>query len=469
MRKDYEILGIDEKADEKAIKRAYFKLIRTYSPEKDPERFQEIRSAYERLMESVDQPENSIKLEFPADDNLAQKMFEQIQQLMQEQNYDKAVKTAEEGMERYHDVECFLYMYARCCILNGKTGKAVKAYEKLLNRYPDKVYYMSELAKAYFIRGYMRKAYAMFQKAYEEGARDTEFLLQYSICSYERGESDVSLQALDSLIDSIPQEKMCGKIPELIEAYAGVFTIYVKEDILIDKYVDSCSAFLDCVGSRIRDYEDLLLAIYFPVREASVQHGGDEIEALAERIKLLLPCTIDEEEPSEILEAYAVLEDERFSPLMKISIGAFMLLDDMDYPGESFDEYAKFMQMDAFLCQLEEWPRQRKELELLRKEYPNVYDCGVEFWDMLEESRGSKSRKSVMKEAVFSEYGKLERKYQCGHYYELYPERRQTVEQIQWDSQESGTYVRQGKKIGRNDPCPCGSGKKYKNCCGKGA
>jgi len=22
-----------------------------------------------------------------------------------------------------------------------------------------------------------------------------------------------------------------------------------------------------------------------------------------------------------------------------------------------------------------------------------------------------------------------------------------------------------GKKIGRNDPCPCGSGKKYKNCC----
>ena len=24
-----------------------------------------------------------------------------------------------------------------------------------------------------------------------------------------------------------------------------------------------------------------------------------------------------------------------------------------------------------------------------------------------------------------------------------------------------------GKKIGRNDPCPCGSGKKYKQCCGK--
>ena len=29
--------------------------------------------------------------------------------------------------------------------------------------------------------------------------------------------------------------------------------------------------------------------------------------------------------------------------------------------------------------------------------------------------------------------------------------------------------VKAEKKIGRNDPCPCGSGKKYKNCCGKNA
>ena len=31
---------------------------------------------------------------------------------------------------------------------------------------------------------------------------------------------------------------------------------------------------------------------------------------------------------------------------------------------------------------------------------------------------------------------------------------------------KSGTVVKE-KKIGRNDPCPCGSGKKYKQCCGR--
>jgi preprotein translocase subunit SecA len=35
-------------------------------------------------------------------------------------------------------------------------------------------------------------------------------------------------------------------------------------------------------------------------------------------------------------------------------------------------------------------------------------------------------------------------------------------------SEEQGeTFVREGKKVGRNEPCPCGSGKKYKQCHGK--
>jgi preprotein translocase subunit SecA len=29
------------------------------------------------------------------------------------------------------------------------------------------------------------------------------------------------------------------------------------------------------------------------------------------------------------------------------------------------------------------------------------------------------------------------------------------------------TFRREQPKVGRNDPCPCGSGKKFKKCCGK--
>ncbi len=37
----------------------------------------------------------------------------------------------------------------------------------------------------------------------------------------------------------------------------------------------------------------------------------------------------------------------------------------------------------------------------------------------------------------------------------------------QTESVKAETYVRDGKKVGRNEPCPCGSGKKYKQCHGK--
>ena len=35
------------------------------------------------------------------------------------------------------------------------------------------------------------------------------------------------------------------------------------------------------------------------------------------------------------------------------------------------------------------------------------------------------------------------------------------------EAQAKAKPVRTGPKVGRNDPCPCGSGKKYKNCCGR--
>ena len=38
--------------------------------------------------------------------------------------------------------------------------------------------------------------------------------------------------------------------------------------------------------------------------------------------------------------------------------------------------------------------------------------------------------------------------------------------ELYMEQKKSGTIVK-AHKIGRNDPCPCGSGKKYKFCCGK--
>ena len=55
--------------------------------------------------------------------------------------------------------------------------------------------------------------------------------------------------------------------------------------------------------------------------------------------------------------------------------------------------------------------------------------------------------------------------------YEVFDEEDDFPEYTGWNWMEQETvqqpYIRSVPKIGRNDPCPCGSGKKYKKCCGK--
>lgn len=42
----------------------------------------------------------------------------------------------------------------------------------------------------------------------------------------------------------------------------------------------------------------------------------------------------------------------------------------------------------------------------------------------------------------------------------------ETKKNLYREAKKMNTIVK-GKKIGRNEPCPCGSGKKYKQCCGR--
>jgi uncharacterized protein len=42
----------------------------------------------------------------------------------------------------------------------------------------------------------------------------------------------------------------------------------------------------------------------------------------------------------------------------------------------------------------------------------------------------------------------------------------QTLYNFWRNKREGGTFTREEPKSGRNDPCPCGSGRKYKQCCG---
>ena len=61
-------------------------------------------------------------------------------------------------------------------------------------------------------------------------------------------------------------------------------------------------------------------------------------------------------------------------------------------------------------------------------------------------------------------YAKADWPYNLPQWDEIFTEEKK--KELYVEQKKSGTVVK-GPKIGRNDPCPCGSGKKYKHCCGK--
>lgn len=72
----------------------------------------------------------------------------------------------------------------------------------------------------------------------------------------------------------------------------------------------------------------------------------------------------------------------------------------------------------------------------------------------------------------FEKLFKLMIEYKAEHLYKL-PQwdgifNEETRKRLTLEQKNARTIVK-GEKIGRNDPCPCGSGKKYKKCCGANA
>jgi uncharacterized protein YecA (UPF0149 family) len=115
---------------------------------------------------------------------------------------------------------------------------------------------------------------------------------------------------------------------------------------------------------------------------------------------------------------------------------------------ESRDERNDLLAMEWTI--LSEINTYRPQLLRLKKEYPYLYALHGAFFN---EALSTRNREKMMhqREKAFAK-----KKFQPAAYLD---DEEDLDDEVQ-------TVRREGPKIGRNDPCPCGSGKKYKKCCG---
>ncbi len=456
----YEILGVPSGADQKQIKRAYFKLVRQFSPEKDPERFQEIREAYENL-QGTPSDDGLQEMEVP-DNQMAASMMNQIQHCIQCRDFDFAIRTAKEALACFGEWEAFLFYQALAQRLSGHSGLAAKNFERLAAKYPQKRAYRRHLAIAYLDRGFGKKAYQAFKDAYNMGCRDPEFLQLYGLCCRDRKKPEEGIQLLLELVEN-GKKKIRDSVNDLLEAYVALYDMDIG---CSGKYFHEISArlleFLQSASVYLQEYveETTLLIPFLMMDQGAFGHPDDELFLkIKKELNRILPQDLSEkiwETIGKKTELQRIEEDERLSDLMKRGADAFF--NDYDEPS-----FLKFMQLDTKLCILEEWPGIQKEFAIIGSDYPCFYSAIKDFIELLNRTTDI----GHLRARLLKDYDRLERYYDCdGFYYEIYPERRKASSSSLWDSSE-GTFTRQQPKVGRNAPCPCGSGKKYKNCCGK--
>lgn len=453
----YEVLGLKEGASQAEIKRAYFSLVRQYSPEKDPEKFREIREAYEHLK---DMKEEQGPVFTEPEDPWARRFLKQIQ-IYQKNGDDECVRDAcEEAWRAFPDEIQFLYLLTSAQRRAGNTGKAVKSGEKLIEKEPENKWFWRELAIAYQERGYTRKAFFAFDKAYELGCRDIDFVLDFSLSCNEYKQFDRGLQVLTELTGR-ERRWQREEIPQVLEAYTGLISLTIQSERELGNILECFKEFLRRYTVYLEENWEVLLEIMaFFMRHS--QFADPKNRAETEEMLDIISGAFHSDEGKAILEELReaiqgwARSDPRLSETMQNGAEVFLMMDDME------TEIRSFGALDVKLRMMKERQEILPQLDIIEREYPVYFEHIKDFAEQLRSGKNLEYLKSSM----IKQYIRLVQYIDGGIYFEKYPqEKERYMGRVVYQNEDDTPYVRNSKKIGRNDPCPCGSGKKYKHCC----
>jgi curved DNA-binding protein CbpA len=446
----YDLLGIEQTAGPQEIKRAYFTLVRQYPPERFPEEFKRLRTAYETLSDEQRRAAYDKNGLLPEDIAL---LVQEARNACLHGKYSQALKLYRAILNRHPALAMIMKEYAMTLEKTGKKKEAMKTREALCELAPDNAEYTYDLAWAYEKRGWDRKALARYKRTLEidgGSAASWSAIIDYHIKARKWEEA----------------RKVCAEAIEVVkEKDSGTLYLY-SQAFSLEPTTASAEDHLKNIVRLMRSGRQEILN----EGEMAVSHllnfcltaMPDEMRFfpyIEQMMELLPHARKGLDEPfREAKSRYDIenLDKDGFSDifhdLLWIQLGGY----DIDEDAKDDDhESAKNNKIAMECIILDERKTYFPQLLRLKKEYPHLYELHRTFFDeALSASNPEKmlrQRTKILSKHNLSFAGSQD----VGGYgdEEDFPEPVQTVR-------------REQPKVGRNDPCPCGSGKKYKKCCG---
>jgi curved DNA-binding protein CbpA len=443
----YETLGIAKNAAEGEIKRAYFGLVRKYQPDRFPEEFKEIRAAYETLGDREKRAKYDAAGSLPLSVTAA---FQEAQRLDQLGRRAKAAELYQAILKKHPELDTVREHYAESLMRDDKPGKAGEMWEELCRRHPDNPHYARELGSAYFERGWNKKALVETRRALalDPSSMDGWSLLFSCTAAGAKGGPNFfdELQSLSvEALEAVKEVKTDEWKKFHIYAYA-----FITSGI---RNVDAARGYLREIIRLIREggrkgQDEGRLTLKEIIRTVPVK-GLAAFYPEFEEMMDLLPDLNDELVFSKLDDMRLNLDIERLEE-KKYSELFYDLFTILSSEFEDDEDELEVIAMEYAI--LNEKNLYAPQIRRLKTEFPELYALHASFFNEVLRTRDPE--KLLYQRA--KKYRKL--KQELGVSYD--------EDEDEPDSAPTETVRRAQPKVGRNDPCPCGSGKKYKHCCG---
>lgn len=446
MKDYYGTLNIAPSASVPEIKKAYFSLVRKYPPDRYPDDFMKIREAYEVL---VDENTRRQYDEVGALPPVAKLYIDAGRQALDRKDPEEAIRQLEQLIKYYPRLSVVKSLLGEAYLENENSGKAIRIFEELVIDQPNHAGFARQLAHAYAMRGWHKKGIEQYRRALSLDEDNLSLWLGLNDCYLAAKDFD---KAAETVRESLEVSNRKGW--DNIELYYHMIQIDIltKDHAGMRKHLeemkskaaqgdaerDNVAWFLAALSKRIYSiglHEESAATIE---AASALLPGDDEIAEIKEEINARAAIVIGlkklEEDPAinshlaEMLEFELHLCGNRFCLECPIA--------------QLFYEMEVVMKLAAF----------RRDVARLKASYPELYALKKEFFDLVLNPK----KEDYLFESTHKKYQR---------YKKLAPE----MFELDDDEEEEyplKPYIRPEPKVGRNDPCPCGSGKKYKKCCG---
>jgi len=196
----YEALGIDRAADERAIKKAYFALVRKHPPETHPEEFKRIREAYEVLSDRHSRADYDAVDQY---DQFGAAISARLKSATEAMDCADWARAQVELAAVLHEQPqlCFARDLLGMAYLNAhRPVDAMREFERLVHEQPSNAVYHLHKGYAHYAQNQYAPALECYEEARMLDPNDTRALVATADCLVAQEEYEPALAELDRAI-----------------------------------------------------------------------------------------------------------------------------------------------------------------------------------------------------------------------------------------------------------------------------